>query len=460
MKRVINSPAERPRATVRSRGSVVTAEQGAPPVGVVVECDVAESIPDLSALRVGLRALVLVRVFSEPVGMLDVVLPTGGMRADELARAIAGEFGPALRDRYAECGLTWEGELPLDGLRPLRTPGFVASRETVLRDGPQMTMAVCTRGRPKYLAMLLETLQAQEYQRTQILVVDNAPTDDRARQVVLAARYRSGPDLEYVVEPRPGLSWARNRAIEAAEGEVIAWADDDERCDRWWAAELARGFVEVPAAGAVTGIVLPGELATESQALFEAYCGVRRGRGFSRAVFSPATARQQSPLYPLPPFGVGANMAFRRDALERIGRFDPALGAGTVTQGGEDTAALSTLLLAGGTVVYQPSAITHHYHRRDYAAVQRQLAGYGRGLSAFYVSMLVHRPGCAAELVRLGGQAVRDELSWRGRRISELGEDFPRDLLLAHLIGLLQGPFSYASALAHARRLRRSYPKE
>jgi glycosyltransferase involved in cell wall biosynthesis len=327
-----------------------------------------------------------------------------------------------------------------------------------MRDGPQMTIAVCTRGRPDGLAVTLETLRAQEYQRSQVLVVDNAPPDDRARQVVLAARH-GGLNVEYVVEPRPGLSWARNRAIEVAEGEVIASADDDERCDRWWAAELARGFVEVPGAGAVTGMIVPGELATESQVLFEKYGGVRRGRGFARAVFSPATARQQSPLYPLPPFGAGGNMAFRRDALEQIGRFDCALGAGTFTQGGEDTAALSTLLLAGGTVVYQPSAIVRHYHRREYAGLHRQLTGYGRGLTAFYLSTLLRRPGCAAELLRLGRKAVRDQFSPGGRRLSELGEGYPRDLLRANLVGQLQGPFAYAGARVRARQLRRADPK-
>ncbi len=451
---------ERAGAAVRSPAAVGTAQRGASPVGVVAECDVAEGIPEICGPRAGVQALVLVRVFSEPVAMLAETLPAGGMRPGELARAIVRECGPQLRDRFTECGLTWDGELPLDGLRPPRTPGFVASRERVMRDGPQMTIAVCTRDRPDRLATLLASLRAQEYPRMRILVVDNAPPDDQARQVVLAAGREPGPDLEYVVEPRPGLSWARNRAIEAADGEVIAFADDDERCDRWWAAELARGFVEVPAADAVAGIIVPGELVTESQALFEAYSGVRRGRGFTRAVFSPATASQQSPLYPLPPFGAGGNMAFRRGALARIGGFDNALGAGTVTQGGEDTAALSMLLLAGGTVVYQPSAIVHHYHRRDYAALRRQLTGYGRGLTAFYTGLLVRRPGYAAELVRLAGQAGRYQLSRRGQRLDELGEDYPRDLLRASRIGLLQGPFSYASAWVHAQRLRRAGPKQ
>ena len=61
------------------------------------------------------------------------------------------------------------------------------------------------------------------------------------------------------------------------------------------------------------------------------------------------------------------------------GSFDCALGAGTVTQGCEDTAALSALLLEGGTIVYQPTAIVRHYYGRDYAALRRQPKAMGVG---------------------------------------------------------------------------------
>jgi glycosyltransferase involved in cell wall biosynthesis len=432
----------------------VATEQIEPPVGVVTQCDIAEGVPAIASPRVRVRALVLVRMFSEPIGMLSEHLPADSMDPSNLARAIVRNFGSRLRERFADCGLAWDGQLPTGGLRPRQTPSFLTSRERVLREGPQMTVAVCTRDRPEGLAVLLASLGAQDYQRMRVLVVDNAPSDDRTRQVVLTAARKHLFDIDYVIEPRPGLSWARNRAIDVSNGEVIAWADDGERCDRWWATELARGFVEVPEASAVTGIMVPGELATKSRAWFEDYSGVRRGRGFTRAVFSPATARRQSPLYPLPPFGAGGNMAFRRDALRQIGGFDCALGAGTVTCCGEDTAAPSMVLLAGGTIVYQPSAIVHHYHRRDYDELQCHLQGYGRGLTSFYTSMLMRRAGGTAQLLRLGGQAVRDHFTRRGRQLTEFSDDFPRELLWANRIGLLQGPFMYAVARVHTRRLR------
>lgn len=422
-----------------------------PPVGVVVDCDVATGIPGVAAGSAGTQALVLVRVFTEPIGVLNMVLPARGLRPRDLAQAIADEFGERLRERVEQSGMTWSEQLPIDGMRPPRTPRFLEGRARAIETGPSITAAVCTRDRPEGLARLLATLRDQEYARMRVLVIDNAPSDRRTRQLV--STLSRGQDIEYVLEPRPGLSWARNRAIEEIDTEVIAWVDDDELCDPWWAAEIARGFVEVPWADAVTGIVIPAELRTQSQLWFEQYSGVSRGRGFDRAVFSPATPASQSPLYPLPPFGIGANMAFRRDALDRIGRFDCALGAGTPALGGEDTAALTALLLAGGTIVYQPTAVVHHRHRTDYPALRALMAGYGRGLGAYYASMLMRQPECGRELLRLVRQAARGQISRRERRLGGLDQDFPRDLLRANRVGVLQGPFMYALGRRRARRV-------
>lgn len=450
------NPDVSPGATVAFSSLAEMSGQVSYLASVAGECDIAEGIPSIPVTCVGRRALVLVRIFTELVGVVTETIPADGMSSSDFARMLVREFGPKLQQRFVECGLSWTGELPIDGLKPRYTPPFLASRERVMRDGPLMTAAVCTRGGPDSLTMTLKTLCTQEYQRVRILVVDNAPSDDRARKLIHRVSSEHEIDIEYVVESRPGLSWARNRAIEVSQTEVIAFVDDDERCDRWWAAELARGFVETPETGAVTGVIIPGELATESETLFDEFIGVRLGRGFDRAVFSPATARIQSPLYPRPPFGSGGNMAFRRDALDQIGRFDCALGAGTMTKGSEDTAALSALLLEGGTIVYQPTAIVHHYYGRDYATLRRQLQGYGRGLTAFYTSMLLRRPTCIVEMLQLGGQAALERFSGQGELSPRPGKDFPRELLRANLVGRLQGPFAYGAARLQAQRLRRA----
>lgn len=424
------------------------------PVAVVTQCDIGDRLSHIPAPRPGIEALILVRLFSEPIGMLNKTLPAEGLAPSDLGAAIVREFAVPLRERFEECGLDWTGELPTDGLTPPRTPAFELSREQVLREGPQMTVAICTHDRPDTLAIALKSVCAQDYDRLRVLVVDNAPSDDRSQRVVSALADQA--DIQYAVEPRPGLSWARNRAIELADGDVIAWVDDDEFCDEWWAVEIARGFVEVPGADAVTGTVIPSELETPSQMFFERYGSVRRHRGFARAVFSPETRHLQSPLYPAPPFGIGANMAFRRDALDRIGGFDCALGAGTLTKTAEDTAALSALLLAGGTIVYQPTSIVYHRNRRESGVLEALLRGHGRGLGAFYTSMLLRRPTCVGELLRLTPQAFRQKFATRDQHLGGQSHAFPRELVRANRIGLLEGPFAYAAARFQARRLRNS----
>ena len=425
-----------------------------PPAGTVIECDVAIEVPAIPAPGLDIPALILVRIFDEPIAMLELSLPAAGLSAAELAAELVGQLAPELRERFSDCGLAWTGELPLGGFVPPLTPAFLASRQLAQRDGPSMTIAVCTRERPESLEMALGSIMEQHYPRFDVLVVDNAPVTQGTREVVtrLAGKH---PEIRYEVEPRPGLSWARNRAAELATGEVVAWVDDDVVCDPWWATEVARGFLEVPDADVVTGTVVPSELATRSQLMFDRYGSVRRRRGFARAVFSAGTPGGQSPLYPLPPFGIGANMAFRREAVERIGGFDTALGAGTLTRSAEDTAAFSVILLAGGIVVYQPSAVVHHHHRQDDGALRSLMLGHGRGLGAFYTSIVLRRPAVALELARLLPRALRDQFSSRGPRLSRLGDGFPPELLTANRLGIVQGPWFYARARREAGRLRR-----
>ncbi len=435
-------------ALMLGAGSDPAAEVG--PWGAVVDCELADGLPQPPTVTADGMVLVLVRLFGEPIGMLMLTDAGPHPTSATLERAIVAELEAEIRERVEECGLVWSGQLPAEGLQPPRTPRFVAGRERALTDGPEITVAVCTRDRPAGVGQVIDSLRRQHYPRLRILIVDNAPSDDITRRLV--DQLRDEVEIDYVREPRPGLSWARNRAIDASDSEVIAWADDDEVCDPWWATEIARAFVDVPEADAVTGMVAPAELHTRTQLWFERYSGVARGRGFRRTVFSPATASRQSPLYPLPPYGAGANMAFRRDAIERVGRFDPALGTGTATLAGEDTAALCTLLYMGGTVVYAPAAIVFHRHRRDEAALERVMLGYGRGLSAYYASMVARHPRCLPELVRLSRRAIRDQLSTQGQRQREL-DGFPPELLRLNRRGLLQGAFLYPGARRKALRL-------
>lgn len=455
--------------------SSLSAHEPVQPHVFVGEFDVIEGLVDIPGHDArGLRwtaGQLLVRCFTEPIGLLQFDLPAEGLSAPDLSVVLEKQLGGRVRSKLHQAGVDIEGALPIDGVAGTSDPPYLRGRRQTILAAPEVSVAVCTRGHPELLRKCLDSLTTQDYPALRVLVVDNAPTDDETRRV--ASEQSAQLDLDYVVEPRPGLSWARNRAIDTTSSDIIAWIDDDERADRWWVTEIARALVENPEAGAVSGIILPGEIESLAQFWFEAGGGHHKGRGFEPQIFSPATRRVQSPLYPRPQFGTGGNMAFRRQSIEAIGRFNTALGAGTVAKGAEDTAALSEHLYAGGTLVYHPSAVIWHTHRSDMRELRELRRGYGRGITAFYLSFLLRHPEAVVELARLLPKALGDVASDsdadsdadsingpersdapdpEGATSSSPSEpmpDFQRDLYR----GLLEGMPMYLLAAWRARRL-------
>jgi GT2 family glycosyltransferase len=360
----------------------------------------------------------------------------------ELGAAVWHAFGDEINSRVQAAGGAPLTRLPEHGVTVPGTPVCLARRAEVLRAAPRITVVVCTRDRPELLARCLVAIQRQEYPNFGILVVDNAPSSDATERVVRASRGRADR-VDYLVEPRPGASNARNAGIAAAGGEITAWADDDTEADRHWLAEIAGALADHPEADLVSGRIVPAELATRAQVWFEQFGGLSKGRGYRREVFSPASRHRQHPLYPLPAFGSGANFACRPGVGARMGGFDPALGGGTPAAGGEDTLAFMTVLHRGGTVVYQPSAIMRHYHRRDFAGLESQLVGYGSGLTAAYTALVLRRPWTLFTLLRLAPTALRDLLGSDSLRVATIEADFPQEILRANRRGMVRGPLAY-----------------
>jgi glycosyltransferase involved in cell wall biosynthesis len=316
--------------------------------------------------------------------------------------------------------------------------------------GPVVTVVICTRDRPAGLRATLASLRRQTDTGFCVLVVDNGSVSTDSATVVAESGL---PRCEYVIEPQPGLARARNRALRAVSTQMVAWIDDDEVADPGWIHWLKEGFAHSANPAAVCGVMLPAELESEAQVRFEQYGGFNKGRGTASEVLRMGTASVTSPLYPLPAFGPGGNMAFRTESLRAVAGFDPCLGAGTRTHGGEETRALSLLLSAGHAVLHWPAAITWHTHRREMAALRKQFYGYSAGLSAFYASMIRSRPAAALDMLGLAPHVLRDlRRGGQNLRSGQLPKDFPLYLLKAARRGLLAGGFMYAYEAIRDRR--------
>ena len=421
----------------------------------VTDVDLADGLPALPGVDgtghpVG-GAFVLVRVFTEPVAGLWVAVPDAGLSPEELGRVADAQAGSELRARMRAAG--WRDDpagLPLDGVRPDGRPAWLRGRDAAEASLVSLTAILCTRDRPEWAQRCLESLQQQSYPRLTVMVVDNAPGDDRVRKFVESGHFRV--PVQYVVEPVPGLSHARNRAVAECDTELIAFLDDDEVACRYWASELVRCFIDEPAVDCVAGVIAPYELRTPAQQLFERFGGHSKGRGFRPVIFDGHQMGKTRALFPLPPFGTGANMAFRLAAIRELGGFDTALGAGAPTHGGEDTDIFSTLLLDGRRIAYWPAALLWHSHRSTHEELRSQLYGYGVGLTAYYAAVVSRHPLHAFRLLALAPRAMREVLGSGGVRAESFGESFPADLLAANRSGLVRGPAAYWMARRQQRR--------
>ena len=400
------------------------------------------------------RASALVRLFGEPLGLDDLEIPPAGLSSEAVVDLVLNRHLARLGQALGIDGSEACRDTVRVAARTVESTVFSQAHDQFIARAPRCSVVVCTRDRPDDLRRCLTSLTIQDHPNFGVWVVDNAPATGITQQIVDS--FGSDMEIHYVAEPRPGLSRARNMALRSDLGEgIVAWLDDDEVADSLWLTELARAFDGRPEVVAASGVVIAAELDTQAQVWFEQYGGHSKGRGFTPDWFSPLTWCRQHPLYPLPPFGVGANMALRTDALRRLGGFDEALGAGTFAQGSEDTKMFTDLLRTGGTVAYWPSAVTRHFHRRDLDGLRRQMRGYGTGLTAFYTASVLARPSTAVELVRLTPRALRDLFSSDSLRVATLEDDFPRDLLAEHRRGMIAGPWLYLRGRVKNRRTER-----
>ncbi len=243
------------------------------------------------------------------------------------------------------------------------------------RPAPSITVAICTRDRPALLDACLGSLVAGGVDPARVLVVDNAPPDDRTAEV--ARRH----GVTHVVEPCPGLDAARNRALRVADTEVVAFVDDDVLVDAHWIEGLAAAWADHPDAWAICGQILPAELETDAQVAFERRGGFRRG---NHRVRFQGQDLGDNPAYPygFGFFGAGANLSVRRVEVLRLGGFDEALDTGPPLPGGGDSDLTHRVVRAGAPLVYEPGAVVFHRHRRDAEGLRRQYDSWGRSAMA------------------------------------------------------------------------------
>lgn len=237
-----------------------------------------------------------------------------------------------------------------------------------------ISVVICTRNRTQDLKLCLEHLAHQKCKPAEIIVVDNAPSNNNTEELV-----KQLPGVKYCRENRPGLDIARNTGAKAASSPIVVYTDDDVEPHPMWLYHVNESFKDANVV-AMTGLVIAAELETESQQVFEKYWSFNRGYNdkYYDTVFFNKHLHTGPPVWEV---GAGANMAFRKDIFEKVGYFDERLDVGAAGCNG-DSEMWFRILSGGGTIHYNPRAVAFHKHRKEIKQLKRQLYYYMRGFAA------------------------------------------------------------------------------
>lgn len=392
------------------------------------QVDVRRPLAPLTDVAAYRRTRVFVFDDGELIGSVDIENACGAISATSLRDAIGDRLAYAMMKRAVE--------------REAGTPPPPALPPDV-----RVSIVIATCNRPDDLRRCLASLESERRSRdVEIVVVDNRPGPSSSTRGVVAEFDR----IVFIEEARAGLSYARNAGFAAATGQILVAIDDDVTVPVGWLDRLVAPFHR-PEVAVVTGNVLPVELDTDAEALFEAYGGL--GKGFERFERDGAWFRGLRRPVPTWKLGATANAAFRASVLAdpAVGVLDEALGAGMPTGCSEDTYLFYRVLKAGHTIVYEPAAWVRHRHRRDRDSLRKQIYAYSKGHVAYHLTTLL-RDGDWRALVRLFYSlpkvyAVRAYGRLRG------WSEYPLSLILVEIAGTLVGPFALWRARRRVRRL-------
>ena len=175
---------------------------------------------------------------------------------------------------------------------------------------PSVTIAICTRYRAAWLRNCLHAISQLNHLPDELIVIDNTSGDKETE--VIAREYGA----RYIIEPKPGLSRARNRGLSESSSEIVAYLDDDAIPEEGWLDALRQPFAD-PTVGIVTGETVSSIAERPQEGTPTRFLTNQDQQWFEIAAYGG--------------LGIGTNMALRRERClgwkvfdERLGRRSPA----------------------------------------------------------------------------------------------------------------------------------------
>lgn len=218
----------------------------------------------------------------------------------------------------------------------------------------RLSLVVATYNRAEQLMITLQSVAEQSKNPAlwECVVVDNNSSDNTKQRIDEFITKHPKLNIVYLFESKQGLSHARNAGIEKAQGNIIAFIDDDERIVPDFISAYIHLFDTYPTAMAAGGKII-------------AEYPAGRPRWMShyteRPIANPMDFGDYIRTFPKGRIPGGGNMAMRREVFNSIGVFNTTLGrTGKSLIGGEESDLFERIAEAGMECYYTPGAVMYH----------------------------------------------------------------------------------------------------
>jgi glycosyltransferase involved in cell wall biosynthesis len=276
-----------------------------------------------------------------------------------------------------------------------------------------ISLIICTRDRCQKLVHCLESVRHISFEQPwELVIVDNGSSTDDTGAVAREFIRNTSIRVIYVFESKPGKSAGLNTALKVAQGQILAFTDDDcypapDFLKLIWSA------FEDPSVGYIGGRIVLHDPADDPIATNESKAPV---------------------LFPARSFVcagcvMGANMAFRRRVLLEIGGFDPLFGPGALFPAAEEAEAISRASAMGWKGEYHPEIVVRHHHGRKAVDAAGLWKSYAIGRGAFHMKILL----CGHQFLWFARSVY--QLRWRYKT--------SRTTVLWELVGALKYCYTY-----------------
>ena len=241
-----------------------------------------------------------------------------------------------------------------------------------------VSIIICTHNRAEHLRQTLEALAAVTVPAglaAELIIVDNASADHTAQVIADVIQKRRLPNMQNVrsvMEPKQGLSSARNRGMAEAQGDLFVFTDDDVRPPDDWLSGMCGPIISGEAEAVAGGMKLAAHL---------------HRPWMTPTHISWLASTERVPAGTVIPL-LGGNMAFSRRVLERVPGFDAEVGPGA--RGHADDSLFSYQLEKAGYRIAMALEVAAEHHLQEERLTRKSYLGQAKKRGEFNAYLARH----------------------------------------------------------------------